>query len=123
MASYIRLYLVPQNGQQQVIDIDVDSLVLSKNQFVPIYKADSVTLVRTPVDSTYQPFSADAQALTLSNAQTQDVRICWREPVGTDEFPDNEVVVVPDPTDGQCVCGVTCLGPQLSYVTVSNVQQ
>jgi hypothetical protein len=121
--AFLRLYLVPQNNVQQVIDVDDSDLVLSDGQFVRVQLAKTITLVSANVESTYQPFAADASALTISNMQSQDVRICWKEPVGSDQFPSNEIVVAPDPSAGACICGITCQGTDLAYVTVSNVTQ
>jgi hypothetical protein len=122
--AYIRLYLVPTtNGaDQQVIDVDSMSLVLSKGAFVPVQNAPSITLIGAPVDFQFTGFSSEDVSLNLSNAQQQEVRVCWREPVGSDDFPNETVVTATDPSGGVCVCGITCQGTNLSYVQVSNVQ-
>jgi hypothetical protein len=122
--SYIRLYLVPQNGVQQVIDVDTADLVLSGQDFVSPQTAPSVTLVGASSDSTFTPFAyapVPPGALNLINSQAQQVRVCWREPVGTDDFPNQDLVTVVDPSGGVCVCGITCQGTNLSYVQVQAV--
>lgn len=127
MPSFIRLYLVPVNGQpQQVIDVDTTDLVLSDGAFLPVQSAPSVTLVGAPVTSAFTPFSPQPippGTLNLSNAQQQEIRVCWREPVGTDQFPNEELITNTDPSGGTCVCGVTCQGTNLSFVQVQNVAQ
>jgi len=122
--SYIRLYLVPQNGVQQVIDVDAGDLVLSNQAFVSPQTAPSVTLVGASYDSTFTPFSitpVPPGGLSLLNSQQQEVRVCWREPVGTDDYPNQDLIVEPDPTGGVCVCGISCSGTNLSYVQVQAV--
>lgn len=125
MPSYIRLYLVPVNGQpQQVIDVDSTDLVLSDGAFLPVQSAPTVTLVGTPVTSEFTPFAYQPippGTLNLSNTQQQELRVCWREPVGTDQYPNENLITQTDPSGGVCVCGVTCQGTNLSYVQVQNV--
>lgn len=124
MASFIRLYLVPQDGVQQVIDVDATALVLSDGDFVPVQTASTVTLVGASYTSEFKPFAytpIPPGGLNLSNAQQQEIRVCWKEPVGTDEFPNQELITATDPSDGIWVCGITCLGTDLAYVQVQNV--
>lgn len=121
MAQYIRLYLVPINGVQQVIDVDSSVLIRSNNQFVSPQVAASVDLIMAPVQTMLTPFADAATALMLTLTGYQNVRVCWREPVNSDDNPSNQIVTAPDPTGGQCVCGITCAGTQISYVPVLNV--
>lgn len=120
--AFIRLYLVPSaGGQQQVIDVDSMALVLSDGVFVPVQSAKTVTLQGVPASFDFTPFNAEQAAIHLDNTPLSEVRVCWREPVGTDEFPNEEVITAVDPADGSCVCGITCMGTDLSYAKVSNV--
>lgn len=119
--SVLRLYLTPYNGQQRVIDVDAQELIMSNGAFTYPGAAPSVTLVEGVTSSQFTTFGTDS-ALVLQNQNSREVRVCWREPVGTSEFP-GEVVQVPDPANGACVCGITCAGTNLAYVVVSNVQQ
>lgn len=122
MSSYMRLYLVPVNGTQQVIDVDTNDLVLSGGNLVPVQLASSVTLIGATYTAQFTPFGyAPMPTQNLSQAYQEELRICWREPVGVDDFPNEEVIVAPDPANGQCVCTVTCNGNDLSYVVVKNV--
>jgi hypothetical protein len=125
MPSYIRLYLVPVNGQpQQVIDVDSTDLVLSDGAFLPVQSAPTVTLVSATFSSEFMPFTYQPippGTLNLSNTQQQELRVCWREPVGTDQYPNENLITQTDPSGGVCVCGVTCQGTNLSYVQVQNV--
>jgi len=121
MASFIRLYLVPFNDQQQILDVSSMALILSDGQFVPVQTAPSVTLVGIPVTEVFTPFDSSQLPQTLTNQQTQELRICWREPVDVSQYPDTDVITANDPSGGVCQCGVTCLGPNISYVQVQNV--
>jgi hypothetical protein len=123
MPSYIRLYLVPVNGVQQVIDVDSTDLVLSGGQnFLPVQTAPSVTIVGASFSSKFTPFGyAPMPTLDISQTWQQEIRVCWREPVDTDEYPNPNLIVATDPSGGQCVCLITCNGTNLSYVIVQNV--
>lgn len=124
MASYIRLYLVPRNGVQEVIDVDSTDLVLSEGDFVPVQVAQSVTLVGATFTSKFTPFAytpIPPGGLDLTNTQQEEVRVCYREPVGTDDFPNQELITATDPSGGQCVCGITCQGTNIAYAQVQNV--
>lgn len=127
MPSFIRLYLVPVNGQpQQVIDVDTTDLVLSDGAFLPVQSAPTVTLVGAAVTSAFTPFAYQPippGTLDLSNTPQQEIRVCWREPVGAAQFPNEELITQTDPSGGTCVCGVTCQGTNLSFVQVQNVAQ
>jgi hypothetical protein len=119
--AFIRLYLVPFNDQQQVLDVPDTALILSDGQFLPVQTAPSVTLVGVPVTEVFTPFDPTQIPQTVTNQQTQELRICWREPEEVSQYPDTDVIVVTDPTGGMCICGVTCLGPNISYAQVQNV--
>jgi hypothetical protein len=122
MASYVRLYLVPVAGQaQQVIDVDSELLIQSNGQFVYPQNAASVTLTQAPVDSTFEPFVSSATPVAFANSFSREVRVCWREPVDTEQYPNEEVITETDPSGGVCVCGITCDGVDLSYAVVQNV--
>lgn len=123
--SFIRLYLVPSvtGADQQVIDIDSEALVLSNGKFVPVQSAPTITLISGPVSVSFKPFTPEELNIVMTNsAQYRDVRVCWREPVDADQFPNEAVVAAVDPAGGTCVCGVTCMGTDISYVQVSNVE-
>jgi hypothetical protein len=118
--SFTRLYLVPVNGVQQVIDVDNQDLVLSGGTFVPVAVAPTITLVGTTFSSQYMPFGT-ASDLDLTQTPQTELRVCWREPVGQDDYPNENVIVAVDPTDGVCQCGITCNGTNISYAVVQNV--
>jgi len=119
---FTRLYLVPvANQPQQVIDVDSSFLILSQGQYQPVATAPTVTLLGAATASTFVPSTVEAQSLDLSTAPTQEVRICWREPVDTENYPNEALETANDPSGGNCACGITCNGTDLSYVAVQNV--
>lgn len=120
--AFIRLYLVPSpDGTQQVIDVDSMALVLSDGAFLPVQSAKTLTLHSVPASFDFTPFNSDQATVHLDNTTLNEMRICWREPVGIDNFPNENVITAVDPTDGSCVCGITCMGTELSYAKVSIV--
>lgn len=119
--QYVRLYLSPSNGTQQVIDVDVDHLILSNGVFVSPQIATTVTISRAPYSASFTTFGATPITGSLTISSQDEVRICWREPVGTDDYPNENVIISTDPSGGQCVCGITCSGTDLSYVIVQTV--
>ncbi|QBX06711.1 hypothetical protein H1O16_gp298 [Burkholderia phage BcepSaruman] len=121
MASYIRLYLVPVNGVQQVIDVDATLLIRNGGKFEPPQIASAIDLVKVPSTNTFTPFVPGAVDVSLTTPNVWNVRVCWREPVGTDDNPSTEIVTTTDPSGGECVCGITCDGVAITYVPVINV--
>lgn len=123
--QYVRLYLSPSNGTpQQVIDVDVEHLILSNGEFVNPQTASSITLSGAPFSVSFTPFeSAPVSDQQLTMTYQDESRICWREPVGIDQYPNENVIIATDPSNGQCVCGITCAGTELTYVIVKNVTE
>ncbi len=121
--QYVRLYLSPSNGTQQVIDVDVDDLILSNGVFANPQTAATITISRAPYTASLTTFGSAPITGQLTLASTDEISICWREPVGTEEYPNENVIISADPSGGNCVCGVTCAGTDLSYVTVKTVTE
>lgn len=123
MSNYVRLYLVPSgpNAAQQVIDVLDTDLVLSNGQFLPVQVAPTVSITQMPSTSEFTPFNASQLQQALSTSSVNEVRVCWREPVDTDDNPDAALIIEPDPTGGVCACGITCSGTDLSFVVVQDV--
>jgi len=119
---YIRLFLIPIVSEltQRIIDVDYDSLVLSNEEFVPVQTAISVTLVEQSQEFKFTPFNLEQQKLNLVSVPTQEVKVCWREPVSEQEHSNDFLITTPDPTNGICVCGITCKGTRISFAKVQN---
>lgn len=111
-----RLYLVPINGQQMVLDVPDGDLVLSDGVFVSPETAPTVTVTKPNVSGCFIPFIDGSTMQTLDVMSTQELKVCWRETITTTSNPSPIVVV--DPSGGQCLCGITCWGPNLRYVQV-----
>lgn len=118
--SILRLYMVPVTGNQLVLDVDSDDLVLSEGEFVYPQTALSITLAKTnSLAPAFKPF-ASTNPVDLSLTQTLQARVCWREPVDTAEFPPP--IAVADPSGGECLCAITCQGTKITYATVTPIQ-
>lgn len=118
--SILRLYMTPRNGNQLVLDVDADDMVLSGQEYVRPQLAQSITIVKPNSPNwSFQPF-ASSVPIDLSSFQTEQVRVCWREPV--DEAVNPAPIAVPDPADGECVCGITCSGTKIAYAKVQTIQ-
>lgn len=118
---YVRLYLVPFNNVQQIIDVPYTALVLSNGNYVPVQTAPSVTLVGTDITVPFTPFDTAQIQESITTKQTQDIRVCWREPSDVTQYPDGSVIEATDPSGGTCICTITCNGTDLSFVKVYNV--
>lgn len=118
--SILRLYMTPNSGSQLVLDVDADDLVLSGSEYVRPQLAQSVTIVKPSTPNwSFQPF-AQTVPLDLSMTQTEQVRVCWREPV--DDAINPAPIAVPDPAGGNCICGITCSGTKIAYAQVKTLQ-
>lgn len=118
--SILRLYMTPSKGNQLVLDVDADDLVLSGQEYVRPQVAQSITIVKPNSPNwSFQPFE-QTTPIDLSNHQTEQVRVCWREPVDVAENPAPIAVV--DPAGGACVCGITCSGTKIAYAKVQTIQ-
>jgi hypothetical protein len=121
MADFTRLYLVPFNNVQQIIDVPNTDLILSNGKYVPVQVAPTVTLMGAAITENFTPFNPSQSEQVITGQQTQDIRICWREPSDIQQYPDTDVIEATDPSNGSCICGITCSGTDLSFVKVYNV--
>lgn len=120
-SPFTRLYLVPIQGKQQIIDVPSDVTILSEGKFVTPGVAPTVTLTRTASRSQFTAFTQDEVQSNLITQQTQEVKVCFREPSDLQQYPDGSVIEATDPSNGACLCGITCAGTNLAYVQVLNV--
>lgn len=118
--SILRLYMTPSKGNQLVLDVPANDLVLSGHEYVQPQLAESITIVKPNTPNwSFQPFDAGTP-LNLSTLQTEQVRVCWREPVTVATNPAPIAVV--DPANGVCICGITCSGTKIAYAKVHTIQ-
>jgi hypothetical protein len=110
-------------GQKVYLAIEDDALLFDGFQFVPPAQAKFVWLIAS-TDTTFW----NAAQLPINEWQSrvsliqQSGYICEVIDSTGIVIPDPpEVIAIPDPNNGECVCGVTCLGTDLQYVIVSYV--
>lgn len=125
MPSYIRLTLIPTTPGQpfQQMDILSTNFVLSGGTFQPVQTAPTVTVTGVPVEYSVTPFDSLQQAQAMTNQQTQELKVVYREPVDVQTYPDTSVVEQPDPTGGVGVYGITLAETRITFapVTVSSI--
>ncbi len=117
MSSLLAWY----KGTQVILKVDDGYLVFDGQEFVYPQDAKYVMLVtqptnvvyNTPTPVEYDQFVQYVQ-LTMRNKWVAKV-ISWS---ATTPTGDPDVVEASDPLDGECLCGITCLGTNLSYVRV-----
>lgn len=102
---FVRLYLVPEyNRPQRILDVPADEVVLD-------------------LDGEFRsPSTVQYVALQNPNAATDPtqefVKVCWRERIDDGSNPTFPTPVVePDPTNGECICLVTCSGIKVPVQT------
>lgn len=103
---------------QGLLSVADDVLVFDGFTYVPPSVALYVELFRTPVEALSLPWRE--VTTILETAVRIRARVVDRNPVPADTDPD--VIVVPDPTGGECVCGITCAGTQLQFVKVHTLE-
>jgi hypothetical protein len=120
--AYIRLTLIPTTPKSQTLQMDVldTNLVLSQGKFQPVQTAPTVTITGVPVEYAITPFDSLQQAQEVTNQQTQELKVVFREPVDTQTYPDTSAVEQPDPTGGVGVYGITLAETRITFAPVTN---
>lgn len=119
-----RLMLVDAEGISNTMDVPDDTLVLSMSG---IYKRpDRVTYVLThsiPIASVGLIQSAfdDDIGVNLHTYQRYLYKVTDSTTVDTVVYPNTIVPTTNDPTNGNCICGITCTGNKLNFVRVNPV--
>jgi hypothetical protein len=112
-----RLRTVRIGNQQLTLDVPSGELVLYDGVFVDPSTAPAITLAAVDVDASFTPFGkTTAEPLTIK--QQRQVAICSAEDIPDSEVQPSPIVIAPDPSDGECICGITCAGTNLRYVQV-----
>lgn len=107
-------------GNPVILGIAANSLVFDGFQFVRPQDAEFVQIVET--------VSTGAQAVPPPWPQTQtldQVTLTWTNSwlckvIDDQETPiaDRDIVAIPDPNNGACICGISCQGTDLQYMQV-----
>jgi len=104
------------------VDVLNTNFVFSGGQFQPVQTAPTLTVVRAPVEYEFTPFDDLQQAQAVTQAETQELKVVYREPVSTQVYSDSSVVEAADPTGGVGVYGITLNETRITFapVTVSS---
>lgn len=104
---------------QALVNVPDGSLVFDGKEFVNPAKANYVALVyTTQVDAVLQYPVAPGKTMNESLSWVNQLlcKVIGIHSLDT-EFP-TDVIAVPEPADGMCVCGVTCTGTEIQQVQV-----
>ncbi len=113
-----RLTLVTPTGATAV---DIPDGYLVQNADGVYSPPDTVTSVLTYsaiAEQPFVPFVDGGLPTVIGVPQSFIYGVCRTEEVPAVEFPDDSIPIMVDPTDGQCICFVTCAGNEISYVKV-----
>lgn len=109
------------NGQQVYLGLPDNSLVFNGSEFVRPQDAEFVAIVETvtagPV--TVPPPWPETQTLYQAALTWTNLWLCTVIDVDSASIDDTDVVVINDPNNGACVCGISCAGTDLQYVQVT----
>lgn len=107
-------------GREFYLAIADNALLFDGKQFVKPSEARYVWLIQTDVavfDSP-GPLPVDEWQQRLSLTMENGFQ-CEIIGVGGPVIPGDDVVSIPDPNNGECLCGVTCLGTEVQFVVVN----
>ncbi len=102
------------------VEVADDILVYNGSDFVKIADAKYVVLYHVPVSAYTQPFRDLATSLIVASYYVRALVLSKAAHVVTTTDP--LLVTAADPSQGQCLCFITCNGTDLSYVKISNVE-
>lgn len=109
-------------GQKVYLAIPDNSLLFDGTQFVRPADAKWVWLTATTEAVFLSPAPLPINEFEHRVELTQEQGyVCQVIGTGITIADPPEVIAIPDPNDGECVCGVTCSGTDLQYVTVTYV--
>jgi len=109
-------------GQEVYLGVIANALVLDGDSFVRPQDAKTVAIVEVVVvgpELVPGPWP-ETQTLAQASLTWTNVWLCTVIEVLPDmPNADTDVVAVNDPNNGNCVCGVSCIGTSLQYVQVT----
>lgn len=112
----IQLTLVDPEGGELVVAIEDDALVFDGYKYVRPEHASYATVYEGPILSPTREFYISP--MNVYTSFERRLRVLNVEPAGVGPFDPLDVVTAVDPSDGECICLLTCRGTQLSYVVV-----
>lgn len=104
------------SGSTASLDVGENTLVFDGSKYAEPLHLKYVELYALPVSAQSMPYK-EVPAQTLSTA----VRIrALVTALDLTEEPDTDpsLMAAPDPSGGQCICGLTCNGTELRFVVV-----
>lgn len=104
------------NQTSVAVVVAENTLVYDGHHFVVPEEALTVQLVTMPVDALTLPYETLA-ARQLVTDTAVIARVVAYTGYGT--VSSVNLIVQPDPSNGECVCMITCQGTDLSYVQVT----
>jgi Bacterial Ig domain len=111
------------NGRQVLLGVIPNALVFDGYSFVRPQDAKFVAIVEvvTVGPETVPPPWPETQTLEQASLTWTNVWLCGVIAIDQTPISDIDIVAVTDPNNGACVCGISCLGNDLQYVTVTDV--
>lgn len=107
------------SGNQVNLAIADNTLVFDGLEFKEPQDLKYVELYGVPVEASTVPYKELPQQ-TLMTAVRIKAIVLGTDPTEA-SLTDPQVVSVSDPSMGQCICGLTCAGTDLRFVTVTYV--
>jgi len=119
--SFIRVTLIPTTPNKPFLQMDVldTDLVLSGGTFQPVQTAATVTITGVSVEYQFTPFDDLQAATAVTNQQTQELKVVYREPIDTAVDSDASAIEQPDPTGGVGVYGITLNETRITFAPVT----
>jgi hypothetical protein len=99
----------------QYLDIPDGDLVYDGREFGEPSKVKYVALAMSSVNGETLPF-VEPSTNIAANAYMR-LNVVSRSTVSV-ATPNPDLILIEDPAEGQCMCGLTCTGTRLSYVQV-----
>lgn len=110
------LTLLMPNMRTATMDVADGVLVFNGDEFVRAAHLQYAELYIAPVEALSLNYKG-LPALQLLTSVRYLARVIGSNPTQVIET-DPQLVAVPDPSNGMCVCGITCQGTELQFVTV-----
>jgi len=105
------------SGAQATLGVAENTLVFNGQDFVTPEDLQYAELYTVPVQALSMPYR-QLSSLMLSTMVKIKALVTAKDPTVV-PTTDTQLVAADDPTLGQCLCGLTCSGVDLRFVTVS----